>query len=278
MAIPAAMIHSGFISSLAAAAVSGIADARAAACTGAAFAGVMAPTVDRELIMAFSPLHVGRPVWRRLQSQLGENRMRDDFAALGACFSRNPSGDAADCSIHDFDGRTEDVADTAFRDDELWLRGILFNFSAQPQYLNVDRPIIDLVVVHAARLQQLIPCKNSLGSGKQGREQVELPVGQCNVSAVPRFEAPRAQVEFELTEPVCANLLPRQAGSGALGAPQHGSYTRQQLARTKWFGQIVVGAELQPHDPIRFFAHACEHDDRYRRLLAQRPRDRHSIL
>src|SRR5271168_1296900 len=201
MAIPAAMIHSGFISSLAAAAVSGITDARAAACTGAVFAGVMAPTVDRELIIAFSPLHVGRPVCRRLQSQLGENRMRDDFAALGACFSRNPSGDAADCSIHDFDGRTEDVADTAFRDDELWLRGILFNFPAQPQYLNVDRSIIDFVVVYPARLQELIAREDSLGSGKQGREQVEFAVGQSNVPAVARFQAPCAQIKFEFSEP-----------------------------------------------------------------------------
>ena len=114
--------------------------------------------------------------------------------------------------INDFDGTIEDVADTAFRHDEFRFRRIFFDFPAKPQNLNVDRSVVDFIVVDAARLQQLIAGKNPLGSGQQCSEQVELAVGQCNVSAVTRLEASCAQVEFELSESVGSDL-PARRGS-----------------------------------------------------------------
>src|SRR5882672_7304462 len=65
-------------------------------------------------------------------------------------FSRNASGAAAGRSVHHFDRRVECVADTAFGNDEPRSRRIQFDLPAQPEYLNVDRAVVHLVVVDTA--------------------------------------------------------------------------------------------------------------------------------
>ena len=92
-------------------------------------------------------------------------------------------------------------------------------------------------------------------------------------------QAPRTQVELELGKSVGANLsLARLCERRALRASQYSPNTRQELAGTERLGQVIVGAELEPHDAISFIAHASQHDNRYRRLFAQRPGDRHAVL
>src|ERR1700691_179283 len=107
------------------------------------------------------------------------------------------------------------------------MRGIGFNFTAQPQYLNVDRTIVDFVVVNAARLEQLVARQNALRSAKQRGQQIELAVGQDELPAIAAFEASRAQVKFELAESVSPNLaLPRQIRYCAFCPPQYRTYAR----------------------------------------------------
>ncbi len=91
--------------------------------------------------------------------------MRPDFAAPGLCFIRNRAGSAAG-SIQDFDGGSEDVADAALGDDELGLGGIRLDLTSQPQDLHVDRAVVDLVVVYAARFQELVPREDPLRGGE----------------------------------------------------------------------------------------------------------------
>ena len=107
----------------------------------------------------------------------------------------------------------EDVARAALGHDELGLRGIPLDLAPQPQNLNVDRAVIDLVVVHAARLEELISGENSFRRGEQRREQIEFAIRQSDMSPLFAPEAPRAQVELELGEPVGANL-PLRAAAG----------------------------------------------------------------
>ena len=47
----------------------------------------------------------------------------------------------------DLYGGVEQITDSALRRDELRMRGIGFDLPAQPQYLDVDRTVIDLGVV-----------------------------------------------------------------------------------------------------------------------------------
>jgi hypothetical protein len=71
---------------------------------------------------------------------------------------------AALLSIQDFDRTVERISHPAFRDDEPGVRRIRFNLATQSGYLNVDRAIIDLVVVYATRLQELVAREDSLRS------------------------------------------------------------------------------------------------------------------
>src|SRR5262249_6950577 len=37
---------------------------------------------------------------------------------------------------------------------------------------------------------------------------------------------------------------------------------RHQLPMSEWLGQVIVGADLQPHYPVNFFCPASDHHDR----------------
>src|SRR6267378_3448736 len=96
----------------------------------------------------------GQPVarWRRV------GRGLQLVAAPGGLISHNARGKAAERLVQDFYRTVERIAHPAFRDDEPGLRRIRFNLAAQPGYLNVNRAVIDLVVVHATRLEELVAC------------------------------------------------------------------------------------------------------------------------
>src|SRR3989442_329789 len=112
-------------------------------------------------------------------------------------FSRNALGNTALASIQDLDHTVERIAHPAFRDDEPGLRRIHLNLAAQPGHLNVDRAVVDLVVVHTTRLEELVARQDALRGTEQRGKQVELAVGQINGSPVAVLEAPRSQVELE---------------------------------------------------------------------------------
>ena len=51
-------------------------------------------------------------------------------------------------------------------------------------------------------------------------------------------------------------------GDRRMGATQRGTNTRQQLIDAERFGDVVVGAGVQPHDDVGFLLARGEHDDR----------------
>ena len=60
----------------------------------------------------------------------------------------------------------------------------------------------------------------------------------------------------------------RSVPSTGVGPPQHGVDARQELARRKRLGDVVVGAAFQPRDLVAFFGPRGEHDDRHLAGLA----------
>jgi len=46
-------------------------------------------------------------------------------------------------------------------------------------------------------------------------------------------------------------------------APQHRADTRDHFARTEWFADVVVGAELEPEQPVDLVDARGDHDDRH---------------
>src|SRR5580700_836044 len=134
---------------------------------------------------------LGRPMKR------GERGFRAVVSSVVGCRRRNDRGNVAIGSIQYFDRAIERIACAALRDDEPRCGRIGFYLAAQPRHLNIDRAIIDLVVIHVTRLEELIACENPLRRGEQCGEQVELAVGEINASTVALLEAPGTQIELE---------------------------------------------------------------------------------
>src|ERR1700739_1679299 len=103
-----------------------------------------------------------------VRSKHGKRGFQVDFAARVPDFIRNGPGSSARCEtqgkatlVENFDRRAEDVAHATLGDDEARMRWIGFDLSAQPQYLHVDRAVVDLVVEYAAGFEQLVTREDS---------------------------------------------------------------------------------------------------------------------
>src|SRR6267154_1238722 len=77
------------------------------------------------------------------------------------------------------------------------------------------------------------------------------------VAAAKNLIAP--EVDFDVAEGIAIHLLRQR-----LRAPQYGFNARKQFADGKGLGNVVVSAELKPHDLIHFLAARGEHNDRNR--------------
>src|SRR5918999_450388 len=98
------------------------------------------------------------------------------------------------------DGRREDVARATLCADE---RRLVFrgrNLLAQPRYLDIDRAVVDLVVMQARQADELAARKQALRRGKEGGEQVELVVREMHRPALRREEAAQAYIELPARE------------------------------------------------------------------------------
>ena len=95
-------------------------------------------------------------------------------------------------------------------------------------------------------VHELLAAEHPAGALRQRAEQVELVAGQRPFLAVDQHKARRA-VDGQPAE---AHDLVRRRPAAARAAAQDGAQPRQQLARVEGLGQVVVGADLQPDDPV----------------------------
>src|ERR1700676_5191949 len=106
--------------------------------------------------------------------------------------------------INSFNGCAERISHTAFGEDELRLGWVSLDLTTQSQHLNVNGAVVDLIVVHTAGFEQLLPSQDPLWSGKQRSEQIEFPVGQLEPLSGVFRQSPRAQVQLEFGKAVGA--------------------------------------------------------------------------
>ena len=57
---------------------------------------------------------------------------------------------------------------------------------------------------------------------------------------------------------------PARRGRSTLRAAEEGAHARDELVGAERLGEVIVGAELESHDSIRFFRAGRQHDDRQR--------------
>ena len=103
------------------------------------------------------------------------------------------------------------------------------------------------------------------------QEQVELAHGQLHLLSSDGGP-PGARVHLQVAEGDRRLELWR-----ALNPPQHGVDARDQLGRGEGLDDVVVGAKLQPRDPVRVLALRGEQDHRHARPLAVLPQPPHDL-
>ena len=127
--------------------------------------------------------------------------------------------------------------------------------------MHIDGTLLDEHVIAPHLVEQLGAAVHALGVGHQemqqaefGRPQIDGMLAGDNAMGH-RIEAQCAGQGF-----VTGDL------NGILGdlrcaPPQHGLDARQQFARRKWFGDVVIGADFQAEDLVVLLAARGEHDD-----------------
>lgn len=104
-------------------------------------------------------------------------------------------------------------------------------------------------------------------------EEVELPYCQSQ-SATVAAGLPGRRVETQPAPGQRAGPVHRYGGPGAA---QHGVDPQDQFARAERFGDIVVGAGLQPEDAVLLVTAGGEHDDGDRPVLPHSAADLEAV-
>src|SRR6185369_6517926 len=150
---------------------------------------------------------------------------------------------------------------------------------AQARHLHVQAAVERLELASTCQLGQLFARQRLARVPHQRLEHREFAGGQRQLLAV-LAQGARSQIERERPEGdhfVVARRCARRFLSWT--APQHGVDTGQQFARIERLAQVIVGADLQPDDPIHVLAFGREHDDG--RAVIGRPQaaaDRKSVF
>jgi hypothetical protein len=125
--------------------------------------------------------------------------------------------------------------------------------------VHVDGAVKRLQLAAAHGLHDLVAREHAAGALGQRHQQVELVGGELGRLA---RHGDGAGVAVDLQRAKAQGLCGGRAA--ALGAPaQHGADARQQLARLKGLGQVVVGAQLQADDAVHRVALGGEHQHRH---------------
>jgi hypothetical protein len=102
------------------------------------------------------------------------------------------------------------------------------------------------------------------GGAQQMFEQAELNGGEFHHAAVAAHRV-RAEVHLQIADAEPARLF----ALDLMGAAQDSANARDELARVKRFGQVIVGPDLQADDAVHFVAARGEDEHRHLRMLAQ---------
>src|SRR5271165_1775798 len=156
------------------------------------------------------------------------------------------------------DRNGEYVSDATFGLNEARRARVAFQLAPQA---HVDAAV-EHVLVHARRLQEVLPSEGALRRLEKRDEQREFAFGQRRHSAFRIGEPPRPLIELPAGKPEAAAVaLARRRRTSAVEPSEHGAHPRQQFAQVEGFRQVVVSAKLQSDDPIDIVAAMTGNDD-----------------
>src|SRR5262249_16690434 len=143
-----------------------------------------------------------------------------------------------------FDGAGEQVSRTVDGADDPRVFGIIPELLPQPRDPDVDAAI-ECVLGGAARIEQMLAREHSVGGADEQLEHLRLGPAAAGALAPGRGQRERVDVEAP----------PGKAGDrvrlgGPAHPPEHAVDPRDQLARLERLDDVIVRADLQPHDAV----------------------------
>src|SRR5712691_3909479 len=110
-------------------------------------------------------------------------------------------------SVNGLDRDAEQVSRAALGADVARLGRILFDLAAQSQDLHVDGAVVDLVVMQAGQVQELVAGEDALGRAEENDQEAEFAVAEQHRPAVSGREPPRVEVQLPALETIAAYTL-----------------------------------------------------------------------
>jgi hypothetical protein len=185
--------------------------------------------------------------------------------------------------LHAFSKRfhpgSEHIADAALGLDDAWRARIDLQLAPQPQHLDIDAAI-ENILVYTGGLQQLLPRERPLRGFKKGEQQAVLTLAQRDRRAVGVEELSTTPFKHPAVEPVAASLrIACSRSSPHFLTPQHGPNTGQQFPETEWLDDVIIRAEFKADDAIDLFgAMSGRDDDRDVRMGANFPQEIEPVI
>ncbi len=118
------------------------------------------------------------------------------------------------------------------------------------------------------RVEDLLPAEHAPTGAGQRRQDLELGAGELHPLAAAAHLHP-VEIERHLAEP------DRAAGGGG-APPQQRAHAGQQLAHRERLGDVVVGAEVEPQDPVHLGA--PRRQDQHRGVVAGPPQPAEQLV
>src|SRR5262245_43725666 len=120
---------------------------------------------------------------------------------------------------------------------------IRFNLAANILHMRIDCTVKRFAFLAADGIEQLTAREHSPGVTSQCRQQLKFGGGQVERPSRSRGGHSR-DVERQITDAETLSVWT------LAGSPQHGLHPRDELARTKRLGDVVVGADSKPGDAV----------------------------
>ena len=147
----------------------------------------------------------------------------------------------------------EEITAAAYGGDHFRAFGIRLDLPPQAAHLDVDGSVERCSTPAVRQVQQLVAAQHLLRVLRKRGEELELGRAEVDDEAIRRPQATPGQVQSPSLENKDPGPLALR-GRGAARAPQHGSNTGKQLARSKRVPYMTMGSAVQPgYDGSVFF-------------------------
>src|SRR5215210_1384266 len=165
----------------------------------------------------------------------------------------------------------ENISDTPRGVDEFGVPGVALYLLAEVSDVDVHRAFVaELVAPHPA--QERAAREHPARAGGQRHQELELGVGEVHLLTVGRHPAAR-QVD---PEPVVGQLV-RALARWYRGPAHDRPDTRHELPYGERLGDVVIGPELEPDDPVYLVVAGGQHDNGHVALRPDPPYDLRAV-